>query len=659
MILDQLTLHNFGVYRGEQQIDLTPTPGRPIVLVGALNGGGKTTLLDALQVVLYGRHARCIDRTKTSYQDYLRRSIHREVLPSVGAGIELRFRYRLEGRDERFRIFRSWRDTGATIKETVEVYRNDDLDPAATERWGEFVEQFIPNQISDLFFFDGEKIESLADPERSSELLRVGVHALLGLDLVDDLTRSMIQVERRRKARLIATEDEGSLRQLEEGLEQLVRARAEMAGKMASAQIEVDESSKILGHLEKRLKAEGGDLYAKRRELEGALAVKREALGHIEERIREYAAGMGPLLLLGGMIQDLRNAVGDEAGALREQQFRELLEQRDRDVLAKLEKSKVSAIDLRHFAKALEADRRARAESKGKPFLNIDVGLLGPYSAEALAEVAHQIKDAVDRHGSVREEIVRLEAALAAVPDESKIQDLLHEMSVGREGLRNATARLQLLTEEHSKIERERFGSELERDRFLEKLSEQRAADIITKKVIAHASQSRETLKKFRRAMRERHVSKLERIVTECFQELLRKKTLVHHVSISAETFDLRIRGENDMPVPAERLSAGERQLLAVSILWGLAKASGRQLPAIIDTPLGRLDSEHRACLIRHYFPVASHQVILLSTDEEIDGAYYAELKHAVGREFLITYDDKTHSSTIEPGYFAQARIAA
>ncbi|MFR9799875.1 AAA family ATPase, partial [Streptomyces sp. MS06] len=54
MLLRNITLHDFGAYRGEQSLDLTTTPGRPIVLIGGMNGCGKTTLLDALQLVLYG-----------------------------------------------------------------------------------------------------------------------------------------------------------------------------------------------------------------------------------------------------------------------------------------------------------------------------------------------------------------------------------------------------------------------------------------------------------------------------------------------------------------------------------------------------------------------------------------------------------------------------
>ena len=72
----------------------------------------------------------------------------------------------------------------------------------------------------------------------------------------------------------------------------------------------------------------------------------------------------------------------------------------------------------------------------------------------------------------------------------------------------------------------------------------------------------------------------------------------------------------------------------------------------VIDTPLGRLDSVHRQHIIERYFPHASHQVILLSTDKEIDEANYAKLKPSIGRAYTLRFDDKTASTTVEPGYF-------
>ena len=43
MILDSIIIENFGVYAGKQEAILTPEPGKPIILFGGMNGGGKTT----------------------------------------------------------------------------------------------------------------------------------------------------------------------------------------------------------------------------------------------------------------------------------------------------------------------------------------------------------------------------------------------------------------------------------------------------------------------------------------------------------------------------------------------------------------------------------------------------------------------------------------
>ncbi|MFT6862301.1 MAG: DNA sulfur modification protein DndD, partial [Akkermansiaceae bacterium] len=110
----------------------------------------------------------------------------------------------------------------------------------------------------------------------------------------------------------------------------------------------------------------------------------------------------------------------------------------------------------------------------------------------------------------------------------------------------------------------------------------------------------------------------------------------------------------NKKPLPFDRLSAGERQLLATSMLWGLARASGRPVPTIIDTPLGRLDSSHRNHLVTRYFPSASHQVLLLSTDEEIVGNYHKAIKPYVTRHYNLAHDEALGTTQIQSGYFPE-----
>ena len=171
-------------------------------------------------------------------------------------------------------------------------------------------------------------------------------------------------------------------------------------------------------------------------------------------------------------------------------------------------------------------------------------------------------------------------------------------------------------------------------------------------RMVAHSFKARSTLREFRQRVIERNVAKIERLILESYQQLLRKTSLVQRVVVDSETFAISLFAPDGHRIESARLSAGERQLLAIAILWGLAKASGRALPTAIDTPLGRLDGAHREKLVRRYFPNASHQVLLLSTDEEITGEHLQSLEPWIGHRYRLDYDDRTRSTTVSPGYF-------
>jgi DNA sulfur modification protein DndD len=172
--------------------------------------------------------------------------------------------------------------------------------------------------------------------------------------------------------------------------------------------------------------------------------------------------------------------------------------------------------------------------------------------------------------------------------------------------------------------------------------------------IIYSIDKVQETLKLFKEKLTLKKLNKLEGEVTECFRYLLHKSDLVHRVTIDTHNFSLSLYDPQGKPLPKHRLSAGEKQLLAIAFLWGLARVSGRNLPVAIDTPLGRLDSSHRHNLVERYFPAASHQVILLSTDTEIDQkqVHFLREMNAISQEYLLKYDPKQRQTTIEKGYF-------
>ena len=144
MILDQLILHDFGVYAGLQKINLAARDaGKPVVLFGGLNGTGKTTVLDALQLCLYGPAAQCAGRGNGSYHEYLIRAINKRSRWKQ-ASVGLIFRRMVDGEEIRYRVIRSWKASGNRVKETLEVTRNKHPDPAVSKNWASHVEEIMP-----------------------------------------------------------------------------------------------------------------------------------------------------------------------------------------------------------------------------------------------------------------------------------------------------------------------------------------------------------------------------------------------------------------------------------------------------------------------------------------------------------------------------------
>ena len=212
--------------------------------------------------------------------------------------------------------------------------------------------------------------------------------------------------------------------------------------------------------------------------------------------------------------------------------------------------------------------------------------------------------------------------------------------------------RIEVLSNEIQEINsaQERIGKEIANKLSL--ISQQETEQIISQRVLKHAQASKKTLEKFKQELINKHLDSLGEEITNCFRLLHRKSKFELRFAINAADYSLSISKSSNEIISAKSLSAGERQLLAVAILWALAKSSGKTLPTVIDTPLGRLDGPHRQKLISNYFPKAGAQVLIFSTDEEITPIYYEALRPFISKEYNINYDETTESSVFQDGYF-------
>ena len=361
MILDELVLENFGVFRGRNVLSLTPPSSRkPLVVVGGLNGAGKTTLLDAVQLALFGKRAPCVAGNGGGYNGYLSGLIHRGVRPSTGASLELSFRHRDASSEHRYRVRRHWRTRFRTVQEIVEVLRDDHPDRMLSDRWVESVEQFIPLGIARLVFFDGEKIEALADPSTSSEALRAGVSALLGLGIVERLAADLMVYERRSKSRLIRGSDQTAVKAAELELKRLERERKSWADERGSRQNALDQARKRVEQCEARFRAEGGDLYERRKELEEERDACHRRVREAEDGLRDQATTLAPFLLVEDVIAAAADRADEEWTAVEAQRTHEVLSARDRKVLKALRGRKRSSRLVEELDDLFRRDREER-----------------------------------------------------------------------------------------------------------------------------------------------------------------------------------------------------------------------------------------------------------------------------------------------------------
>ncbi|MFD6377630.1 DNA sulfur modification protein DndD [Streptomyces albidoflavus] len=666
MLLRKITLEEFGAYRGKQSLDLTVMKNKPIILIGGLNGCGKTTLLDAIQLVLYGPRARCSSRGNKSYETFLRESINRQHDPTRGASITLEFTVTVDAKECYYRVDRSWHASGKSLREFLNVHVDENYGDKgqATRRaqpelkysrhlsqgWADHVEDLLPLEVASLSFFDGEKIESLADPERAATVIESAVHSLLGVSTVEQLRTDLLALQRRQK---LSDEEQHLMdnihtqeREIASVQEQLDFAAQERAEHMKTLR----EAERALGSLESAFKKEGGGLFERRVELDAERKRAASQLADFRTSLVHLAAGPLPFLLMRKQLKELRKQAEHEHSAAQAGQVLDVLAERDEWL------SNLLPEDARNeVMEKLDQDREERSKSTA---LEVNLGL--PHDALAQLSVLDEsvVRDKaravqlLERAATTSEEIDQLDRQLAGVPEQSKVEALQNARD--KQVLEVAQIRESIARDDQRILELKRrrgnVTAALERAHKSFVQTKVKAEEV--ERIIRYSEKARSTLERFGEALLKRHINRLEVAVLQSFKELMRKQGLVHDLRIDTDKFTLVLSDREGEAIDSGRLSAGERQLLAVSLLWGLMKVAGNRLPSVIDTPLGRLDSRHREHLVDRYFPYASEQVLLLSTDEEIDEYLLGRLKKSVAHTYTLVHDDSNFTTSVVEGYW-------
>ncbi|UEM40859.1 DNA sulfur modification protein DndD [Pectobacterium aquaticum] len=652
MIFNKLQISNFGIYQGEHSINLEVEHGKPVILLGALNGGGKTTFLDAIQLVLYGKHARCSNRAGTAYSAFLASSKNRFSSPDAEVKINLTFTHQTDNKINRYDIERSWYVKGLETKDKIKVYVDLQPDDHLSQHWDEFVNEFIPLSLSDLFFFDGEKIENLAHPQRSSELVRTGIESLLGLDLLSQLQIDLTLVDKKRRVSNVDQSIIAKVEDCENEMTQCNAAVADLKKELVEIEHDINNTNIAVNKARQAVRNAGAHLIEKRDEIKFELGTIETKLSLNKAEKIKLAAGVGPLGLVSDLIKQTKEQISLEAEATQAKVLNEVISSYNEKILNALETTSASEQTIFHVNKIIDSQIQAQQTlARVECFLKTEISIFNGLEERIKQEEKQRLflqKEKVQ----LLEQKALMQKQLDTVPDYGSVQHLIAELA------ENEAALKAFMTQQKNKqqlLEQTIQKSNILSKRYTNLLAHQNKDTFEQKRSIQvsnHIKKLKATLQRFAEQLISENIVRLQTLVKQKFDELVRKSQLISELKICPESFAITLYDATGKILETTKLSAGERQLLAIAILWGLAEASGKELPTVIDTPLSRLDGKHRSKLVNHYFPKAGPQVILLSTDEEIINEYYQEIKPYVSREFYISYNELDKTSSIKEGYF-------
>ncbi|PQP85507.1 DNA sulfur modification protein DndD [Paenibacillus sp. AR247] len=656
----KLTIDNYKSFLFPTEIHFPDDEsGKSIFLIGGMNGAGKTSLMESINYCLYGGKV-----------DEIYRSINRKSLALGNASVSFELVMEMDDFSELI-VKRSWSAgtiDGPKAKDLTErlvVIRDGKrVSVQNKQMWQDFIRATIPPGITQFFFFDGEKIQEIASDDHSEVRLKSSLEAALGIQYINQLSSDLLYIkqEERKGFVEISSEDldfkESELKREKSKLLRLNKERDEIKEDLNSFKEQYEEAKKRF-------------LVTFNTEPETREAIRQNEkkrvqtsnrIGQVESEIRTLCEKYLPYSIFGSLFEDIRIQIEKE----RESNQVEAIKEHAVDLAKKIVRAVEEPEPI--YTEALSDEKMAELEKRilillqeGGSFGD-EVKLLNLSDRDA-ARVLHRIEELensdvffiqplLEEKRELEIEIQKIEATLqtgvASDSEKELFEQLQSEMESCSTQIGRKTEQLRIIEEDILSIEKKIHEIEIEIEKLYEKHNVSKGkADLINEcDVIAGL------LNQFIVRMRKNKVNLLQEKTFEMYKLLSSKSGLIKDISIDDKSYEIKITDRSGHEIKKSGLSAGEKEVFALSLLWGLAQTSQLKLPIIIDTPLSRLDSTHRDNIVRNYFPNAGQQVIILSTDTEIDNDYYRVLQSHLSGAASLVFDQKQELTTVESGYF-------
>lgn len=659
MKFNYLTIENYKSFQFPTKLEFPQSEtGKSIFLVGGMNGAGKTSIMEAVNICLYGERA-----------DVIYKSINHKELAKGNAFVSFELEFETDNA-ETVLVKRSWSANACEkplAKDLVEkltvVKDGRRVSVQNKEIWQDYINSTIPKSITQFFFFDGEKIQEIAADDHSEVRLKDSLEAALGIQYISRLAEDVVYLKHEERKGFVEISDE-DIDFKESELKKEQRRLKSKQDDLADLQQQLEDFKKQKEEAQSRFRnifsidPESSEVIKQKEKKRIQLSTQS---GQLDAQIKQLTEQFLPWAMAGKLFEPLKKQIEKEHHAQRGKFFAENAPELTRQIVYTIDNPRPITGNPLTDSQKTEIEKRLLALFSGAgteeiiKILNLserDAAKVLNKMEEIEQSDVLQLHDLIAQKQEVDDEIHSIQSSLQSRGNTQSERELFDSLQETMESCQIQIGRLSVsinnLQDEIHIVEGRIKDIEMELNKLYERhnISREKARFIEECDAIANM------LNAYIVKLRKNKIQLLRDKTFEMFARLSSKSDLVKSIDIDEKTYEMTIKDKNGNIMRKSGLSAGEKEVFAISLLWGLAQTSQLNLPIIIDTPLSRLDSVHRDNIVRQYFPNAAEQVIILSTDTEVDSNYFKNLEPHLSGAARLVFNKNQELTTVSGGYF-------
>ncbi|KKK39214.1 hypothetical protein WQ57_05480 [Mesobacillus campisalis] len=653
MLINEIQLTNIGPYRGINTFDLRPDGDKNVVLVGGENGAGKTTLLNAIKLGLFGSYGFGFKSDNSEYFKRVQGFLNKDAKKIGENNYRIQLNISLVDNFEKvnYTLYRHWKYSNNKLKELFEIVANGKhFSEYDIELFQSKMKEIMPPHLLDLCLFDGEEISRIVNEDLLSDYLKNLSRVVFNLDLFETMENDLENYSSQNF-------DVNKMASLEKELFTLNTEEKDLKSKISTIQKNidnllnkkqeyVDDYQRVKNDFEKN----GGLVKDKRDEILTQIHNIESKRKQNIEIVKEFVSNTLPFYLAKELLLETRDQIKEEEQfQLYKQMDQKLTDQNLVNILSSIpgQFEPDSSIALKEQLLQLMKPKTDTIQIHGASFS--ESSLIENMVLTISSNMNLRNLNTIEENKSLLQELYELRQRLKANDSTNEFSDMIRDMEKNQEAIQQIDEEMKAHQKDLSSLKDKLIQTMSAIEKIQNTLKDQdktKSSFLESQKIIALS-------RRFREIQLRKKLQQVQIEASTMIKKIFRKQNYVSYININYETYEVFLFDSQKEEIEKTTLSAGEKEILLISLIWAIFKCSGRKVPFIFDTLLGRLDKTHKAAVLTEFIPNCGRQAIILSTDSEIDEHHYKILAGYISKEYMLDFNVETQQTRILNQYFS------